>query len=143
MADDRALAAELMSEYAESSPYHGVLPEPTFSVEGGNPACGDKISMTVKLEDGIVKHTKFLAQGCLISRAAAGLMGELVENKSIEQILALGIKELEQGLGTDFRSRVKCALLPLYVLQEGLKQYQQKPVPGAALHVSAPRNLGI
>ncbi len=143
MNDDRALAAELMQEYAENSPFHGVLSTPTFSVEGGNPACGDKISMTVKLEDGLVKEAKFIAHGCLISRAAAGLMGELIENKSVEQVLGLGIKELEQGLGAEFRSRVKCVLLPLHVLQEGLKQHQKNPICAGPFHVLVPRNLGM
>lgn len=143
MTDDRALSAELLQEYAEHSPYRGVLAQPTFKVVGGNPACGDRIELGVEIDGETVKSARFLAAGCIISKASAGLMAELIDNKPVAHVLGLTIKELEAGLGSDFRSRIKCVLLPLFVLQEGLKKYRAAPTPGATYEVSAPRNLGL
>ena len=56
---------------------------------GDNPLCGDKITVHVLVEDGVVKDVGFQGSGCAISRASASLMTEAVKGRRIEQVEAL------------------------------------------------------
>lgn len=142
---DSELYGELMREYAERSPFIGQMESPTFTVKGGNPACGDEVELQVLLDGETVKTTRFQAHGCLVNRAASGLLAELVNAKTVSEVLRLSLAHLEGALGAEFRSRAKCALLPLFLLQEGLKRYhaaRPEGESGVVFRISAPRSLG-
>jgi nitrogen fixation NifU-like protein len=53
---------------------------------GDNPLCGDKITVHVQVEDGVVKDVGFQGSGCAISRASASLMTEAVKGRRIEEV---------------------------------------------------------
>ena len=57
--------------------------------EGYNPLCGDRITVYVHVEDGIIKDVSFQGSGCAISKASASLMTESVKGKTIEDARAL------------------------------------------------------
>lgn len=85
-----------------------------------NPSCGDKIRMEVKYENTIV-DIRFSGVGCAINQATASMLTEYVKNKTKEEVMKLQLHDIEAMLGTTLTpSRVKCALLPLEVLQKAL-----------------------
>lgn len=89
-----------------------------------NPSCGDMVSMFAKVKDGKIIDAKFKGHGCAISTASASLLTEHVKGKSISEIEKMGQKEVFALIGIDLSrnpSRVKCAMLPLTVLKEGIK----------------------
>ena len=45
---------------------------------GDNPLCGDKVTVYLTIEDGIVKDAAFQGRGCAISVASASLMTDIV-----------------------------------------------------------------
>ncbi len=49
---------------------------------GDNPLCGDKVTVYLWLEDGVVKDAAFQGRGCAISMASASLMTEMVKGKT-------------------------------------------------------------
>ncbi len=49
---------------------------------GDNPLCGDKVTVYLTVEDGIVKDAAFQGRGCAISVASASLMTDLVKGKT-------------------------------------------------------------
>ena len=50
--------------------------------DGFNPLCGDKVSVFVRLEDGVVRDIAFQGSGCAISTASASMMTETLKGKS-------------------------------------------------------------
>lgn len=93
-----------------------------------NPSCGDMVSMFVKLEGGKVAEAKFKGHGCAISTASASLLTEAVKGKDISEIEKMGQKEIFTLLGLDLSknpSRLKCAMLPLTVLKQGIKEMKK------------------
>lgn len=57
--------------------------------QGYNPLCGDKITIYLTLEDGLVKDAGFEGAGCAISMASASLMSETLKGKTVEEVRAL------------------------------------------------------
>jgi len=102
----------------------GRLEKPGASYEAGNPLCGDTIGMDIKLithnpELQTIGEIKFWGEGCAISQASASMLTEKVKGKSLEEIKKIGKEEILKMLGIELSPvRLKCALLPLEVLQK-------------------------
>ena len=56
-----------------------------LSIELNNPTCGDKISLQMQVEDGIVRMAKFTGEGCSISMSSASMMTDAVKGKTFEE----------------------------------------------------------
>src|SRR5687768_13088755 len=88
---------------------------------GVNPMCGDEVTIQLTLEGNTVQHLHFEAQGCVISVAAASLLHEWIAGKPREAILNFSLQTIEELLGTTLPpARVKCGLLALETVQQGL-----------------------
>jgi nitrogen fixation protein NifU and related proteins len=57
--------------------------------EGYNPLCGDRLTVYVRVENGVISDVSFEGSGCAISKASASLMTESVKGKTIEEADAL------------------------------------------------------
>lgn len=87
-----------------------------------NTVCGDSITMDVSVDhDHRLRDMKYMAEGCAISIASASLLSERVVGMKQDDIMKLTREDIFALLGTTLTpSRVKCALLPLEVLQKVL-----------------------
>lgn len=101
---------------------------PTSSVQLNNPLCGDKIGMSLYTKDGEVVDIGFWGGGCVISQAAASLLTERARKlKTIAKIKKINEKDYFKLLGISFSAgRRKCALLPLEVLKEAIRQIRSQ-----------------
>jgi nitrogen fixation NifU-like protein len=107
--------------------------------EGYNPLCGDKVTVYVDIQDGMVKDLAFQGSGCAISTASASVMTEVLKGKSEAEAAqlfqrfhalatqgpqaagaaSLGKLAVFAGVSA-FPSRVKCAVLAWHTLQAAL-----------------------
>lgn len=95
-----------------------------FSSEELNTSCGDKISMFGKIDRDILVDVGFEGYGCVISQAAASMLTEKCKGKKINEVLELKSEDVFEVLGTKLGpNRARCALMSLFVLQEGIKKY--------------------
>ena len=103
--------------------------------EGYNPLCGDRLTVYLRVDDGIIKDVSFEGSGCAISKASASLMTESVKGKTLAEAQALfdrfqrmittssDAAPLDLGkLGVlagvrQFPVRVKCATLAWHTLR--------------------------
>ncbi len=106
----------------QHSTYRGVLEKPQVSSGVFNPSCGDAISFQASVCEGMVTCARFQGSGCVISQAAASLLAEYIEKKSVSAILQLGAPDILQLLNLQLGpNRLRCAMLCLEALHEGLK----------------------
>ncbi len=99
----------------------GTLDHPDISAEDSNPLCGDQIRMDLKIKDGRVEAVRFTGKGCSISRAAASMLTEEIEGKTLEEVKQIGKQEVLDMLGIELGPvRLKCALLALKTLKVGV-----------------------
>ena len=119
---------ELLDHYENPSNY-GILSNPDISHEEDNPVCGDKIRMDLMVDNGTIKEVRFSGYGCTISQAAASMLTEKIEGKSLEEIKKLSRDDIMDMIGIPLGPvRIKCALLALKVLKAGA--YGIKGWPG-------------
>ncbi|MFR3274474.1 MAG: Fe-S cluster assembly sulfur transfer protein SufU [Collinsella phocaeensis] len=58
---------------------------PTHTHDGINPSCGDELTLSLRVEDGVVEEAAFTGHGCAISQASADIMAELITGESVEE----------------------------------------------------------
>jgi nitrogen fixation NifU-like protein len=56
--------------------------------EGFNPLCGDRLTVYVRLDHGVIADVSFQGSGCAISKASASLMTESVKGQTIDNARA-------------------------------------------------------
>lgn len=118
--------AELMDHYQH--PRHkGRLQDPDFDVKQYNPSCGDAIDMQGICRDGTLVAIAFEGKGCVISQAAASMLCQYVLNKSLKQLRALDNDDMRKLIQIPLGPvRLKCALLALYALKDGIELCKKK-----------------
>ncbi len=103
----------------------GTLQDPDILVNGGNPGCGDVVTLYVKLdEDDRIADIKFDGQGCTISMAASSLLMDKVLGKTLGDVEAMDYDEIIDELGREVvQSRLRCATLAMDTLKAGAREY--------------------
>ncbi len=100
----------------------GALPKADVTIEESNPVCGDKLKLMYKLDGDRVSEMKFAGEGCAISLAAASMLAELSEGKTLTELRELKDEDMLKEIGVPLSpTRVKCGLLALSGLRKSLK----------------------
>jgi nitrogen fixation protein NifU and related proteins len=100
---------------------YGKLESPDIHSEDSNPLCGDQLSMDMQVEGDRVTAVRFQGRGCAISQAAASMLSEMIEGKTVQEVVALGKDDILNEIGIPISpARAKCAFLSLRVLHRGL-----------------------
>src|ERR1700733_229652 len=114
---------ELLDHYR--FPRHkGRLIQADFSSRQHNPSCGDQVCFEVKIYNGLIAEIAFEGAGCVISQASASMIAVLVKDKPIAYCINLADADVLHLIGMDLGpTRLKCALLALFALQEGVRSF--------------------
>lgn len=117
----------------------GRFEDDAVTVDLNNPTCGDRISLQLKTNNGIVEDARFTGEGCSISMSSASMMTEAVKGKTIEEALDMAgrfsslmkgedavfedYEEIEALSGVNkFPARIKCATLAWNALRKGIDE---------------------
>jgi nitrogen fixation protein NifU and related proteins len=138
-----SLYRQVIMDHYKRPRNQGVLSDGNVTVDMNNPTCGDRIRLTMKEEDGIVKEVMFEGEGCSISMSSASMMTTAIKGKDIETALKLAniFSEIMQGKDYDdsidlgdiealqgvskFPARIKCATLAWKAMEKGLTSQKQ------------------
>lgn len=106
--------------------------------EGYNPLCGDRLTLYLKIDDGVIREAAFEGSGCAISKASASMMTDAVKGRSTADARALvdrfqrmvttppeqeveDLGKLSALAGVrEFPVRVKCASLAWHTLKAAM-----------------------
>ena len=141
MGDLRDLYQEVILDHSKRPRNFGELPGANRRADGYNPLCGDRETVYVRLENGVLEDVGFRGAGCAISTASASMMTDSLKGKTLAQAESLferfhdlitgndgGAKAGGPELGKlavfsgvrEFPSRIKCATLPWHTLRAAL-----------------------
>jgi len=136
----RELYQEIIIDHNRNPRNHHTMDDATTQANGFNPLCGDKLTVYVKLHDGLITDLSFVGCGCAISQASASLMTDALKGKTIdeahdlfhrfhhmltidEEIQLSSMDKLAVLAGVKaFPARVKCATLPWHTLEAALNK---------------------
>ncbi len=130
-ADDRAAQLEYILDHYQNPRNHGPLADADAHREGGNPGCGDRVTIYLKVRDGKIQAISFEGQGCTISQAAASILTEHALGLPVEQAREMDYEFLIDELGDEVvKTRPRCATLGLDTLKATLEEYRKKQMRG-------------
>ena len=139
--DLKTLYTQILNEHNLTPSHKGVLENPTFTLQGVNPSCGDNIYLQLKMDDsGTITEGTFNGSGCAVSQASVDMMLDDIIGKSKDEALALArlFMDMIQGKVSDpdalepldeaaslqnisfMPARVKCAVLGWHTMEEML-----------------------
>ena len=122
------LFREEILDHSRNPRCHGTIENPDLTFEDANPLCGDRIKMDFRVQDGVLDTVRFSGHGCSISQAAASMLCEHVEGRTLEEIKTLGREDMLEMLGIELGPvRLKCAMLALKTLKAGIYGLNQWP----------------
>ena len=139
MSDLSELYQEILLEHNSKPRNFRKLEQATQSAEGYNPLCGDRITLYLSLEDGVIADVAFQGSGCAISRASASMLTQSIKGQTVDkaqeifdafhQMLTEPDAELDYEVLGDletlsgvvaFPTRIKCAVLAWHTMQAAL-----------------------
>ncbi len=108
--------------------HKGHLDAPDVHFHDVNPFCGDEITIELKLDGDRVQEAVFDGKGCAISQAAASMLIDEIQGKTLDEVKALDKDDILEMLGIPIGPvRLKCALLSLKVLKAGVWGMEEWP----------------
>jgi len=115
------LYREVILDHYRNPRNKGTLDPADYTYQDVNPLCGDEIRVDLRVDGDRVADVKFSGRGCAISQAAASILTEMVEGRTLDEVKAIGRDDVLEELGAPISpARMKCAMLGLKVLKAGL-----------------------
>ena len=139
--DLKELYQEVILDHYKNPKNYAVIEKPTHKAEGYNALCGDKVTIYLVVDNGVIQDIRFQGLGCAISKASASVMTTALKGKTVEEAREL-FKKFQHLVTQDVReepdtrdlgklavfsgvreypSRVKCAVLPWHTVLAALE----------------------
>jgi nitrogen fixation NifU-like protein len=132
---------EIIAEHNKSGRNKKHLDNPTITLQGRNPSCGDEISLELKVENNIIQDASFTGVGCAISQASTSMMIDLVRGQTVATAQTLintflgmikreitdddELEILDEAIAlkniSNLPGRVKCAVLSWHTLENAIQ----------------------
>src|ERR1700751_6140787 len=77
----------------------GMIPNADAQVEIENPACGDVLELSARIESGRIEEIRFRAKGCVAAMACASALTEIVSGISVTDARQVQREEVLRKLG--------------------------------------------
>jgi nitrogen fixation NifU-like protein len=123
---DRQEFIDFILDHYQNPRHHGALDPADIVMKGGNPGCGDIVTMYVRLGEGErICEVSFEGEGCTISQAAASIVTDKVLGKTLSEVSALGAEVVVDEMGREVvANRLRCATLALNTLRAAERKYR-------------------
>ena len=137
----KQLYREIVNEHNLHPVHKKAIEKPDLVMRGVNPSCGDDITLSLKIENGVITDAGYEGSGCAISQASVDMMAAQIIGKSKDEAIKLAgtfmgmikgeitdeesIEALDEAAALQdvahMPARVKCAVLGWHTMQEMLE----------------------
>lgn len=151
--DTKELYREILNEHNLNPSHKKEMTDPTLSLNGVNPSCGDNITLNLKVgADNRITDGSFTGSGCAVSQASVDMMLDLVIGRDKDEALRLAdifmamirgtakpedIEQLDEAAALQdiarMPARVKCAVLGWRTMTEMFDKNKSSGT-GSVLH---------
>src|SRR5712692_4248867 len=108
---DRQAFIDFIVDHYENPRHHGSLDQPDVVMRGGNPGCGDLVTIYLRLGEGeLIESISFEGEGCTISQAAASIVSDKVLGHTLGEVSAMNHELVVDEMGREVvANRLRCA----------------------------------
>ena len=140
----RGLYHGIILDHSKEPQNRRVIADANYKGERHGPLCGDKLTVFLKIKDGIIKDTAFEGTGCAITVASSSMMTVALKGRTLVEARCLfdgiyhmitdtvtaphpelGLLEVLAGV-RQFPARIECAMLAWHALQLALSDQSSK-----------------
>lgn len=116
------LYQEQLLEEVKNPAHRGELNEYTHKSSHKNSFCGDKLTIYLQIESGVVKAVGWDGESCAVSTASMSVLSKKIIGKKISDLQHISLESLMKELGLEQISpnRKLCLSLPIQTLQKAL-----------------------
>ena len=100
----------------------GDVENASASAQVDNPACGDVLRLSLKVQDGAIVEARFRAKGCVPAMACGSKVTEMIAGQAVEAAGRLTRKDVAAAMGGLPAGSDHAAQLAIDALQAALKQ---------------------
>lgn len=125
-------------DHREKPRNNHAMDDPTIEATGGNPGCGDIVTVYLKVgDDERIEDISYVGEGCTISQAGASFMTTRLKGKPLAEVEAMGYDLVTETFGPQvMATRPRCATLALGTIKSAIKRYRdavtKRSIVGAA-----------
>jgi nitrogen fixation protein NifU and related proteins len=121
---DRSEYIEYLLDHYQNPRHKHRMEGADVQLGGGNPGCGDLITMYLKVDDNDrITEASFEGEGCTISQAGGSIISEMLPGMTLQEVKDLGTSTMVEEMGEDIvKSRVRCATLALGTAQAAIDE---------------------
>ena len=91
----------------------------------GAPACGDVMTLQIKVKDGIITDAKFKTYGCGSAIASSSLITEWVKGQTLEQASTIKNSAIAKELSLP-PVKIHCSILAEDAIKAAVEDYRKK-----------------
>ncbi|MBS3816539.1 MAG: iron-sulfur cluster assembly scaffold protein [Candidatus Thermoplasmatota archaeon] len=120
--------SEKVIEYFQNPKNVGEIEDPDGYAKEGSPACGDMVSLFIKVEDENHEITdiKFKSYGCASNIATGSIITEMAKGMTIEEAKEISWEDAADELGGLPDLKTHCSVLAVDALREAIRNYEER-----------------
>lgn len=120
--------SEIVMEHFKHPRNVGRLPDADAKATEGSPACGDMVTVYLKVDKETQRITdiSFESYGCASNIATGSIITELAKGKTLDEAKALTWKDAAEALGGLPPIKVHCSVLAIEGLRAAIQNYQER-----------------
>ena len=104
----------------------GEMDDPDGVGEATNPACGDTMRLFIRVQRNRIAEAKFLTLGCAAAIASSSMTTEMIQGKTVEEILMISKEMVSEALGGLPPTKMHCSVLAEDAIQAAVADYRKK-----------------
>lgn len=106
----------------------GPMPDATVKATAGSPACGDMITLYLKIdgEKEVISNASFESYGCAANIAASSILTEMIKGKTLKEAWEISWKRISDELGGLPAIKYHCSILAVGALKRAIRKYYEK-----------------
>lgn len=99
------------------------MPDADAEGQVGDPACGDALTIFIKVKDNKIFEISYLVFGCCASIATSSMTSVLAKGRSLEEALSITEKDIIDALDGLPEHKIHCSNLGVSALRQAINNY--------------------
>jgi nitrogen fixation NifU-like protein len=125
--NDSLRYSDVVLDHYRSPRNVGEIPDAAAVAQMGDPATGDVLKISMRIEGGTIVEARFKAFGCTAAIAVGSMSTTLLVGRSVEEAALLTNRDVVRALGGLPEAKIQCSVLAEQAIQAALRRHRESP----------------